>query len=38
MDTPDTDQLYDIVAGTATGASTGDLVIYMNPYASLIVP
>jgi prepilin-type N-terminal cleavage/methylation domain-containing protein len=38
MDTPDTDQLFDVVAGTATSASTGDLVIYMNPYASLIVP
>ena len=38
MNTPDTDPLYDIVAGTATSASTGDLVIYMNPYASLIVP
>jgi hypothetical protein len=38
QDTPDNDPLNDIVAGTATSASTGDLVIYMNPYASLIVP
>jgi hypothetical protein len=38
QDSPDTDPLADIVAGTATSASTGDLVIYMNPYASLIVP
>src|SRR5262249_32530342 len=30
----DQDALNDIVAGTATGASTGDLVIYLNPYAS----
>ena len=32
------DPLQDIVAGTATSASTGDLVIYLNPYASTILP
>ena len=32
------DGLYDVVAGTATSASTGDLVIYLNPYSSTIVP
>jgi hypothetical protein len=35
---PDDDPLPDIVAGTATSASTGDLVIYLNPYASTIYP
>jgi prepilin-type N-terminal cleavage/methylation domain-containing protein len=34
----DDDPLADIVAGTATGASTGDLVIYLNPYSDTIYP
>ena len=38
QDQPSEDLLQDIVAGTATSASTGDLVIYLNPYASTIVP
>jgi hypothetical protein len=38
QDTPDDDLLADIVAGTATGASTGELVIYLNPYAATIYP
>jgi hypothetical protein len=38
QDHPDDDPLADIVAGTATSASTGDLVIYLNPYASTIYP
>jgi hypothetical protein len=37
-DNPDDDALNDIVAGTATSASTGDLVIYLNPYASTLIP
>ncbi|MEK7317024.1 MAG: VCBS repeat-containing protein, partial [Candidatus Eisenbacteria bacterium] len=32
------DQLNDVIAGTATSASEGDLVIYLNPYSSTIVP
>jgi hypothetical protein len=32
------DALSDIVAGTATSASTGDLVIYLNPYSSTVYP
>ena len=32
------DPLNDIIAGTATSASTGDLVIYLNPYAATIYP
>lgn len=38
QDYPDNDPLEDIVAGTATSASTGDLVIYLNPYASTVLP
>ena len=38
LDAPDEDPLADIIAGTATSASTGDLVIYLNPYASTILP
>jgi hypothetical protein len=38
QDYPDTDPLADIVAGTATSTSTGDLVIYLNPYASTVLP
>jgi hypothetical protein len=38
QDRPGDDPLPDIVAGTATSASTGDLVIYLNPYASTIIP
>jgi hypothetical protein len=38
LDRPNEDPLLDIVAGTATSASTGDLVIYLNPYASTIYP
>jgi len=38
LDHPDEDALQDIVAGTATSASTGELVIYLNPYASTIFP
>lgn len=34
----DQDALNDIVAGTATGASTGALVIYLNPYSSTLYP
>jgi hypothetical protein len=30
------DPVPDIVAGTSTGASTGDIVIYLNPYSSTI--
>jgi len=26
------------VAGTSTGASTGDIVIYLNPYSSTVIP
>jgi hypothetical protein len=38
LDHLDQDGLADVVAGTATSASTGDLVIYLNPYSSTIVP
>jgi hypothetical protein len=38
QDAPDKDPLADIIAGTATSASTGDLVIYLNPYAATIFP
>lgn len=38
QDYPDSDPLADIVAGTATSTSTGDLVIYLNPYASTVLP
>lgn len=38
QDNPDDDKLADIVAGTATSASTGNLVIYLNPYTSTIYP
>lgn len=38
QDRPGDDPLPDIVAGTATSASTGDLVIYLNPYSSTIIP
>jgi hypothetical protein len=38
QDRPGDDPLSDIVAGTATSASTGDLVIYLNPYSSTIYP
>jgi hypothetical protein len=38
LDQPDEDALQDIVAGTATSASTGDLVIYLNPYAATLYP
>jgi len=32
------DPVPDIVAGTSTGASTGDIVIYLNPYSSTVIP
>ena len=32
------DPVPDIVAGTSTGASTGDIVIYLNPYSSTVLP
>src|SRR6185295_9237408 len=32
------DPVPDIVAGTSTGASTGDIVIYLNPYSSTVTP
>jgi hypothetical protein len=32
------DALNDIIAGTATSASTGDIVIYLNPYTATILP
>jgi len=32
------DALNDIVAGTSTSASTGDIVIYLNPYSSTVLP
>jgi hypothetical protein len=38
QDRLDDDPLNDIIAGTATSASTGDLVIYLNPYAATIIP
>ena len=38
QDHPDQDLLPDIVAGVAIGASTGQINIYLNPYASTIVP
>jgi hypothetical protein len=38
QDELDQDALADIVAGTATSASTGDLVIYLNPYSDTIYP
>jgi hypothetical protein len=38
QDVPDTDPVPDIVAGTSTGASTGDIVIYLNPYSSTVLP
>jgi hypothetical protein len=34
----DQDPVPDIVAGTSTGASTGDIVIYLNPYSSTVTP
>ena len=34
----DQDPVPDIVAGTSTGASTGDIVIYLNPYTSTVLP
>jgi hypothetical protein len=34
----DQDPVPDIVAGTSTGASTGDIVIYLNPYSSTVIP
>jgi hypothetical protein len=37
-DTPDTDLLYDIVVGTAITATTGDIIIYLNPYVDVITP
>ena len=32
------DPVPDIVAGTSTGVSTGDIVIYLNPYSSTVYP
>ncbi len=34
----DQDPVPDIVAGTSTSASTGDIVIYLNPYSSTVGP
>jgi len=34
----DQDPVPDIVAGTSTGTSTGDIVIYLNPYSSTVIP
>ena len=34
----DNDPLYDIVAGTATSTNTGNIVIYLNPYTSTVLP
>jgi hypothetical protein len=34
----DQDPVPDIVAGTSTGTSTGDIVIYLNPYSSTVLP
>jgi len=38
QDRPGDDPVPDIVAGTSTGASTGDIVIYLNPYSSTVIP
>ncbi|TPW03416.1 MAG: hypothetical protein FD129_3049, partial [bacterium] len=37
-DTPGDDPLFDIVVGTAITATTGDIVIYLNPYVDVITP
>ncbi|HEX7878683.1 MAG TPA: hypothetical protein VF720_04705, partial [Candidatus Eisenbacteria bacterium] len=38
IDTPDLDVLNDIVVGTAITATTGDIIIYLNPYVDVITP
>ncbi|MDZ4806544.1 MAG: VCBS repeat-containing protein, partial [Candidatus Eisenbacteria bacterium] len=38
VDTPGNDPLNDIVVGTAITATTGDIIIYLNPYVDVITP
>jgi hypothetical protein len=37
-DTPDEDPLYDVIVGTAITSTTGEIVIYLNPYVFTLTP